>query len=201
MKKIKDSSYDIVRLMIYQIGISIFALVLYTSMGELAGSNDDLGTALKVIFSLFSTAFYWVLLYMAMWEMGAKDILKIESGKLDDVKGKGAVLSLIANIPNFAFASVAVISTSVGALTSGDGIQRICDTVYFIFNLLMRFISAMYIGVVSAVCSPLADDVSLFYIAQSILFLLIPLCTVLVCQTAYNLGKKNFKFFQKRKNK
>ncbi len=199
MKNLKDSSYDIVRLIIYQIGISIFALVLYTSMGELAGSNDDLGVILKVIFSVFSTLFYWVLLYMAMWEMGAKDIIKIESGKLENVKGKGAVLSLFANIPNFVFAGIALVSTAVGGVSESESIVNACNTLYFLFNLLMRFISAMYIGVVSAVCSPLSSDVSLFYMAQSLLFILIPFFTVAVCQMAYSLGKKNFRLFSRVK--
>ena len=42
MKRIKDNSYDIVVLIINQIGISIFALVLYTSMGFIGESSKEL---------------------------------------------------------------------------------------------------------------------------------------------------------------
>ncbi len=194
MKTIKENSYDIVRLIVNQVGISIFALVLYTSMGFVGESSDELAAGLRIVFSIFSIIFYWVLLYMMMWESGAKDKVGIESGKLDEVKGKGALLALVANIPNFLVAFFAVVSNLLYNFT---GVE-IFNTVFFIFNLIMRFIAAMYIGVAGAVVEPFGFDVSLSFLLQSVFYLFVPLLTVGVCQVGYNLGMKNFKIFSRQ---
>ncbi len=191
MKTIKDNSYEIVRLIINQIGISIFALVLYTSMGFVGESNEELAEGLRILFSVFSITFYWVLLYMMMWELGAKDKVRIDSGKLDYVKGKGTILAFIANLPNFILAFFAVLSNILYAFSGMD----IFNTLFFVFNLIMRFVAAMYIGVAGAVVEPFGFDVSLSFLLQSVFYLFAPLLTVAVCHIGYTLGMKNFKIF------
>ncbi len=195
MKTIKDNSYDIVRLMIYQLGISIFALVLYTSLGDLSSNNTELRTLLWLIFSVLSTLFYWVLLYLAMWELGAKDRVKIDSGKLKDVKGKGFILSLTANLPNFLFAIVALISLALHLAAGSE--NSAAGEVYAIFTVIMRFIATMYIGVAGAVCPDVIEGQPLTYLPQTAVYLLAYIITVVICQVAYSLGKKNFRFISK----
>jgi len=114
MKFFKENSYDIVRLLINQIGITIFSLVLYTAL------QFDLDPAttltIKICLSVFATLFYLTLLYTAAWEFGAKDKLRIDSGKYKKQPAKGALMSFCANLPNFILA--------IGAL--------VCFLVYFL---------------------------------------------------------------------
>ena len=86
MKHIKGNSYDVVRLIINQLGISIFALVLYIAMASVGENNPSLHTGLKIASSVFSVFFYWMLIYAVMWEIGAKDRIKIDTGKAVDFK-------------------------------------------------------------------------------------------------------------------
>jgi FtsH-binding integral membrane protein len=95
MKFVKENSYDIVKLIINQIGITIFSLVLlFTANGA------NLPPVFKPLFSVFSTLFYFALLYTVAWEFGAKDKIKIDSGRYSATKAKGLFLGLWANCVN-----------------------------------------------------------------------------------------------------
>ena len=92
MKIFKENSYDIVRLYVNQLGIMIFTMLLVFAGGQ--------NTTLGIIISLFSTVFYLVLIYYVVWEIGAKDKIRIEGGKAEPCKYKGLVMGLWANVPN-----------------------------------------------------------------------------------------------------
>ena len=59
MKFFKENSYDIVKLFIYQMGITIFSLVLYTAAS--AVEDAALKLKLRIILSVFATLFYFAL--------------------------------------------------------------------------------------------------------------------------------------------
>ena len=194
MKLIKDNSYDIVKLVINQIGISIFSLVLYTSLGFVGENSAELAFGLRTAFSVFSVFFYWALLYTSTWEMGAKDKIRIEGGKLEDVKGKGAILGFVANLPNITLAVLAILSCILYVTTGAE----VFNTAFLIVNLILRLFAAMYIGIASFACEPLSADFGLFYLTQSLFFLVLPLLTVAVCHIGYSFGMRNFKLFGKK---
>ena len=146
-------------------------------------------------FSLFSIIFYWALLYTATWEMGAKDQIRIDGGNLEDVKGKGAILGFVANLPNII---LSVLAISMCALYIASGAEAF-NTAFLLVNLVMRFFAAMYIGVASFVCEPISSSYAVFYLVQSLIFLVLPILTVAVCNIGYSFGKHNFKIFGKRK--
>ena len=194
MKLIKENSYDIVRLVINQVGISIFALVLYTSLGFVGENSEELAFGLRAVFSVFSIVFYWALLYTSTWEMGAKDKIRIDGGKLEDVKSKGMILSIVANLPNIILAVFAIAFCGVYVFTEAEAF----NTAFLLVNLIMRLFAAMYIGVASFVCEPLISSYGYYYFTQSLIFLVLPLLTVAVCHIGYTFGKRNFKIFGKK---
>ena len=184
MKFLKDNSYDIVKLYINQLGITIFALVLYTA-GDMFG-DDALKLKLKIILSIFSTLFYFALIYTAAWDFGAKDRIKIDSAKLSHFEAKGAVMSFISNIPNFIFALVCVIlAASLSDPAANGG--------FFLFNLLLRFVMAMFIGIVQGISTALPAGFD-SWLCESIALLVAPLLSVGVTQLGYSLGLRNFRF-------
>ena len=62
MNFFKENSYDIVKLYLTQIAISVFALIMYTSAGFIQ-ANTSLSATFQIIISIFSILFYFVLLY------------------------------------------------------------------------------------------------------------------------------------------
>ena len=107
MKFLKENGYDILRLYINQIGITIFSLILYFSVS----SMEDKTLGLKIAISVFAILFYFALLYTAAWDWGAKDKIRIDAGREKKRVYKGALMSFFANLINFILAGVCLISS------------------------------------------------------------------------------------------
>ncbi len=184
MKFLKENSYDIVRLFINQIGIAIFSIMLYSAVGSL---SDNL--AFEIAVSVFATLFYFALIYTASWDFGASDKVRIDAGRIPAVKAKGAIIALIANVPNILLALTAIIGKLIVHLDGPDS----ADVVWLISNIIIRFIEGMYLGIVRGVFSFLPKTDSLTYILEGVGFLVLPFIAISVCYLGYKLGSKNFR--------
>ena len=190
VKFIKENSYDIVKLIVNQIGITIFSLVLQLAVLEI--KDDAILTNVSVLLSVFSTAFYFALIYTATWDYGARDKIRIDGGKLVAVKGKGAIFALIANIPNFALAALAVITMLVYLCGGADGFY----TAFGVINLIMRFLNAMFLGALQGIFAFAKDNSDMYFFWQSVGYFFAPFLTVLVAHFGYELGMREFRIFK-----
>lgn len=200
MKIFKENSYDIVRLYVNQLGIMIFSIFLSTAVADL--KNESLSTALSVIVSIFSIGFYLVLIYYAMWEIGAKDKIRIDGGKAEPCKCKGLVMGAFANVPNLILGMLTILFLVIFLLTNNDAVY----SVFLIINMLMRIHASMFLGVIMLfvpldVTATGADINYIPYLVQSILFTVLPLISVAVTHLAYSLGSKEKKIFSFLTNK
>jgi hypothetical protein len=193
MKFFKDNSYDIVRLFINQCGITIFALVLYFPFGTF--EDKAFGANMQTAVSVLATAFYLFLLYSAAWEFGSVDRMRSDSGKISLNRFKGTIMSLVANIPNFLIAGGALVSILIAGSTQSD----VAYTVFGILNTLMRFLSAMYIGVLRGLFDFLSSDNVAYLTSQTIGYLVLPLLSVIVVSIGYVVGTHQFKVFASKK--
>ncbi len=200
MRIIRDNFYDVVKLYINQIGITIFSMFLYTAVG--AVEDDKLFNTLRVIVSVFSIIFYIILIYNVMWEIGAKDSIRSLSGHNEVVPLKGGILGLAANVPNLVLALVTVI---FGIIYFSAGAEWAMNA-FVGFFVVVRFHAAMYMGVIQGV-TPAAPgvgaDAAIITDAfvESIWFFVLPLVAVIVTQLAYWLGTKEKRIFGFLSNK
>ena len=187
MKFFKENSYDIVRLFINQIGITIFSFVLYTALQF----DLDPGTTLtiRICLSVFATLFYLTLIYTAAWEFGSKDKLRVDSGRYNRQPAKGTLMSLIANIPNLVLAIVALVCFIIYSSAASEAAYSI----FVIFNSLMRFLSAMYIGIIQGIFSFLPDNSKITWICETVAFAVSPVFAIGVTQLGYSLGHRDFR--------
>ena len=185
MRFLKENSYDIVRLYINQIGITIFSLVLYFSITSLADNPENSGLYLKVKLgiSIFAIIFFYALLYTASWDWGANDRIRIDSGKIKKNMGKGAIIALIANSLNFILAGGCVISEII--VKNGEGF------ISQLFRPILLLTNAMYIGIIQAICSVTSDSI----LIESIGYFIAPLFAILVTFVGYVFGMKYIKIF------
>ena len=194
MKFFKENSYDILRLYINQIGITIFSLLLYFSVASI--EDKTLGLRLKIAISVFAILFYFALLYTAAWDWGAKDKIRIDAGRLECKKYKGALMSLIANIPNFILAAGCVITMGIYLSSNAD----VSFTIYYVLNLLLRFSSSMYLGLLQSIFI-FEENLNLYNFYQSIGYLIVPIFAICATHLGYTLGLKEFKIFKSNKIK
>ena len=182
MRFFKENSYDIVRLYINQFGITIFSLMLYFSVSIVNDVNWTL--TLYLLVSVFSTLFFFALIYYASWEFGAKDRIRIDSGRMVYNRYKGLFLGLFAGVPNFLFAILSILGKGIHLL-SGIGFF---DVIFSISNILLRFTSAMYMGVLKFVFEPLRGADATFFLLQSVGFFVLTACAACVTHFGYRMG-------------
>ena len=199
MNFFKNNFHSILKLYINQIGITIFALMLYTACG--ATDDSELLAKLRTFVSIFSICFYYVLIYYVAWEIGAKDKIRIDSGRVAPFKAKGALMSLIANIPNVILSSFTVI---FGFLFVG-GAEKLAS-VFGLLQMANMLHASMYMGLIQTLVYGFTtvDNVPIDnkYLLMPILFIFIPLLSILVTHLAYTLGsydKKLLSVFSKNK--
>jgi len=186
MKFFKANSYDITKLYINQIGISIFSLFLSFAI-EAVGVEEQMKITLVVLLSSLSILFYFFLLYTAAWDMGAKDKIRIDGGRMARDTWKGAKLSLFANVPNFVLAALCILLLGGQLFFSADGFA----VVYVVFSFMLRLTTVMYNGVLQGIFYSIRSMSDLYLLYQSVGFFLAPLFAVAVTQFGYHMGVKD----------
>ncbi len=180
MKKfLRENSYLIVKLVVFQLGIMILGLVT-------AFATNQSSTWLFVGASVFCIAFYLYLIHTVAYESGQKDGIRIEAGKAEKTPWKFFFVMLCANVLNIVLGVLALVfklfitgASVTKPLVGGMLSPKWAVSGYEICNLIARFIQSMYIGVIQTI-SP----------NNAILVALLPIPAILVGAVSYNLGVK-----------
>ena len=194
MKFIKENSYDILRLYINQIGITIFSLLLYFPVLDL--KNETTSERLMVVVSFSATAFLFALIYTAAWEWGAKDKIRVDAGRMDPHPTKGLLIGLVANSINGILAFISVVSAAI-CLTGTEALRSVEQ----IATIILRFSNAMYIGIVELAFSSFSSNEALYAFLAAVGFMVLPMLTVLASHLGYTMGSKDIRIIAKKKVK
>lgn len=176
---LKENSNNILKLSVNQIAMTIFALLLSAA----SFSNNTL----KLVCGLLSILFYIYLLYTAGWDIGARDKIKIDGGRMQPMKFKGIYLGISANAVNFILILVAIFCYFIAI---GFELQWAANTTA-ICSLIAWLLNGMYIAIISFANIPGVN----FELIKLILLLIAIVLSVLATQLAYTAGLKNFKLF------
>ena len=195
MRFFKDNSYDIVKLYLTQIAISIFALILYTAAGFIE-AESTLSTTIQIIISVFSILFYFVLLYTAAWDWGANDKIRADGGRCTLDKTRALKMIAISSIPNYIFVIVPAIGFGLGLCGAETFIAKLGG----IFIIIFRFTASMFQGLIVNAFEFLRSDAEgavnyPYYFAETCGYIFMILVTILVTHLAYTLGSKDKKLF------
>jgi len=184
MKFFKQHSYDIVKLFINQIGIAIFGLVLTMASAMM---QDKYGDTLGICVSVFSVLFYLYLVYVLIWDLGAKDKIRIDAGRLAYDRFHGFKLMLFAQIPSLFFAALLWLGAIFMAI--GGGFFNSLGGVFYSIGLPLAWgLDAMYLGLMDLVFN---RDM---HFLCALLFTLTSLPALGVCALGYVLGVKDIRF-------
>ncbi|MBQ2766178.1 MAG: hypothetical protein IJF48_04265 [Clostridia bacterium] len=171
---LREQLYNMVKLFLNQIALTVFGTVL-----AIATSKND---SLLLASSIFSVLFFLALNYTTCWEIGAKDKIRVDSGRLESMQNKGLYISFGANLPNLIIALL----IGLGVLIGTDASQSMS----FVFNAIARLLNGMYLGIIKIV----QDAASVTSITQVWWwFIVITLPSMLVGWLAYYLGSKNIR--------
>ncbi len=164
----KKNGYQVVRLCLYQFGMTLFGLVV--AMATVASSD-----ALVFWTGVFSAFFYLYLIYSLVYELGQKEGIRIEAGRRKYKPLTGLWLSLSANALNILLG----ILTFIGKLVYDANGAEWAGQLYGTSNTIAKFIQGMYVAILRE-----------FFMDASYANLLTPIPGIIVCTVGYILGVK-----------
>ena len=171
-------SYSIIKMFVNQFAISIFGAVL--SMATDASGKRGL----TIFVSCFAILFYLFLIYTMTWEVGAKDRIHVDMGKMKKHPHTGLVMSIIANIPNFIIAIMFTIASPfMATVTWAGNMAAIAATITV-------FIQGMFLGCITSFS---IGDVLLNKFWWTYFLIIVP--ALVTSWVAYYMGYKEFRLF------
>ena len=182
MKFIKEHSYDITKLLINQLAMTVFGLVL-----SLAFNAND---TLLLLVSIFSVCFHAVIVYTVLWDLGSKDGVKGRARGLVPDYLCGLKIGLLANAIN-ALLAVLMLIGAIISLSSGQPVA-----LYNIAHTTASLLEAMFLGIVKAVSTGIGGRT---YITETVLYFLAIVPTTAAATLGYVMGyldKRIFSRFQ-----
>lgn len=197
MKFCKNNAQDIVRMLVYQFGMTIFSLVLYFAVGMVQDADpNDTSCIWEVLISVFATAFYFILVFLSAWETGARDRIKVDAGRESKVPFKGALIAGVANIPNFIVSIMGIIAYSfVLAEVGGNAVAAVS-------LLLLKYGASMYLGIGIGLVTlfGLGTSSMISFFVQVLIFLGGAVLCCLVSAAGYGAGYRNLHLLPRKKN-
>ena len=187
MKKFwKENSYDIVKMFIYQMGMTVFGLVASMATIKLSISMN-LPYGERWILSLGSAlgaGLYVYLLGYMTTEIGSRDGIRIEAGRLSYNRFKGLYMSLMANSLNIVLALFSIVGklcvTNIGFFSDDSVVEAVpafAGALNSVSELILKLINGMYLGLQVE-----------YFSGNPLFYLLIIAPSLLVCTLAYMRG-------------
>ena len=181
MRFFVSHSYEVIRLFLNQIAMSVFGLILF---GAALGLSDNQSGVWTVLASVFAVAFYLYILFATVRDLGAKDGIKIESGREKYDCLKGMKLGLWAQVPNLCF----VLLLWGGILISLCGASTVGDSIYALSYIAVHsFLQAVYIGIVDVILPDVLSNRGEMALA-ALVMLLVSIPAVITCWLGYLAG-------------
>ncbi|MEE0836242.1 MAG: hypothetical protein U0M08_07535 [Clostridia bacterium] len=141
---LKENMPIVTKMIVNQLGMMIFGLVL-----SMATSQND---TLFLLASIFSVCFYMFLVYTVGWELGAKDKVRLDGGRIAYTPFKGVLISLAANSLNLILGILIVIGyyfLDPSCRITHEALSPVwAANLYGTASVIARFIEAMYIGII-----------------------------------------------------
>lgn len=192
MKKFfKENSYLIVKLVVFQLGIMIMGII--TGFATVNMKAEWVYPASSV----FCVAFYLFLIWTIGYELGQKDGIRIEAGKMKLDSIRYFLVALVANSLNILLGLLTVFfRLMLNAPFFGDlqaGVIYTPDWArggYAICNLLARGLQSMYLGITQTLS-----------FENPIFLLIIPIPAILAFGISYHVGVRYKDGFLNQKDK
>ena len=171
---IKENSYNMVKIFLTQIVMSFFGTML--SIATLRNQS------LLLWSSILSIAIELCVIYTIGWDIGARDKIKIDGGRMRPFPAKGVLIALGGNVPNLILALL----MGLGVLIDTAGSQ----VMSLVCNAIARLINGAFLGTIKTLEDLLIVDMptggTMSHIWWWFIVMIIP--SLIVVGFAYLLG-------------
>lgn len=179
---LKAKSGAVGRLLVTHIGMAVFGTVLFLW-------TNQMGKGLTLAVGIFSALFYAAMVYVPMWELGAKDKSAIDAGRLVGYKSIGFAVGAAAQLPIVLLTLVYFTCALFPENATAASVLAVCYAILILID-----------GCFTSIMISLAPRGENFYMVAAV-FLLAALFIIVVSGVAYLLGTKEWQPFPKKSDK
>lgn len=144
MKYLKENYYYIIKMLLNQFGATFLGLMLSLATSKGQGEPNWI---LVLAGSSLAILLYMYLQYTVMWDLGARDIIRVEAHRAEYKPFIGLKMTMLANIPN-ALIAVGVIIGSLFGSESGFTQYEWAGSIGVVCRAIGACWEAMYNGFV-----------------------------------------------------
>lgn len=173
----KKYGYTAVKMLVYQVAFALFGWALATATIASGGG------ALTLVASIFSVLFYLVLIYIMVWEIGARDRIAADYNKIPRRPWLGAAIGVVGSIPNIILFVFILLGAIIPSLS---GFSGVCKVIALLFE-------GVYVGLLSI--RPFDTALSTYW--WSYFLIILPL--IATSFLSYFAGFNNFRIFPQSK--
>lgn len=145
-----ETRHDVWKLIQTHVVMMIFGVMVYMPIGI----ESDKRRLLSFVFGLLTAIFYYYLIDLYMWDIGAKDAIRVKSGTLPNRPWKGFVTGLFAAIPDLVLGILFCIFHALREYGAGYGLAN------YIFTLATRTWEGMFVGLEMSIFGTVTQVVS-----------------------------------------
>lgn len=175
MTYVKENFGIIGKMTLYQFGAAFMGLMV--SLGLAMVENNIIVLLASIICALF----FFYLNYSVMWDLGARDIIRVDGGRAPYQPFNGLKMAFVANIPNIILAILIIIGYIFGSEEGNFGYEW-AGSMYVIAKGIAVAWEAMYNGFVQ-----------LYSPHNPIIYVLMLIPNFIAATAGYYLGLKNFR--------
>ena len=169
----KKHSYDMVKMFLNQFATAIFGFSLVLAAGKAESQT------LRIATSIGAILFYVFLLYTMTWDIGYRDKVSVETGRIRNSPFKGALISLCANSLNFLLAIFIMLASLLP--------ESFISDVGGISVSVALLLEGMYTGLLAIKLGGVAISSYWF------VYFLLPIPAIVTCFLGYQAGLHDIK--------
>jgi hypothetical protein len=146
---LKDRSYDIVKMFLYQIAIALFGISLAIATGSKNASVDPSvvqPATLQIVTSIFSILFYLFLIYNLLWNIGAKDAHRFARKEPGVYRLAGLYMGLAASVVNILIAILIMLGNLLSDIPFFSNAGGVAATVGLLIEGMYTGLLAIRVG-------------------------------------------------------
>lgn len=184
MRFLRENSYLMIRLLMTHVGMFVFATVLTVA--------STAYTEILLVVSIFSVIFHMALAYVATWDRGAKDFIRVDAGRDTRRLWTGFAAGGMAAIPGL----ILVLLMLIGHLTANADFFAVVRVIIFLWQApFTGIISTAFDANAFAIFGLSVGDSDIFYLLMTVAYFVSLIPPIVGAGVGYVFGYKNRRIF------
>ena len=188
-----EKGHIMLKFAVNQFAMSIFGIMIAFAA---VAANEKL----LIPFGIFSSLFFFFLIYYFIWEDGAKDAIRAGYGKIKEDRFCSLKYCFIAHLPSLICVILYIILNVFGSGNTAESIKSILIIIisFFMYGMFMGISRGLALTFGSTVNIDGVETKVFSFVDNGYIYIIFSIITMAVVFFAYYFGLKNIRFTKKK---